>query len=93
MTRPSLRSRRKIRRVQVRTPSGRNVQHYERRKPGKAICGTCGAVLKGIPHVLGYQLRTMAKTTKRPERPYGGVLCSECTRRVIIAQSRKLSIA
>jgi len=83
MPSPKLRSR-SLRRVQRKLPGGRTVVHYTRKKPGKAKCSNCGSILMGVPRELPYKMRTMAKTKKRPQRPYGGVLCSSCTRTKII---------
>jgi large subunit ribosomal protein L34e len=83
-----LRSR-SLRRVYVKTPGGSVKVHYRKRKPKTAHCGSCGAVLKGIPRERPYKMRKMAKTKKRPERPYGGNLCSRCLRKLIIAKARK----
>ncbi len=77
MVRPALRSR-SLRRVKVRTPGGEVVVHYEKRRPGPARCARCGRPLNGVPRVRPNILRNMAKTSKRPERPYGGVLCPRC---------------
>ncbi|RJQ17573.1 50S ribosomal protein L34e [Candidatus Woesearchaeota archaeon] len=82
MVRPSRRSR-TLRRVYVKKPSGKNTIHYKKRKPQPAHCGICHAVLKGVPSERPYKMQNMAKTMKRPERPYGGVLCSACTRKKI----------
>ncbi len=79
---------RTFRRVFVKTPGGRTVLHYRYRKPAKAKCGRCGAILKGVAAERPYKMRNMPKTKKRPERPYGGVLCSGCSRRLIIANAR-----
>jgi len=59
--------------------------HYARRKPGHAECGNCGARLQAVPRGYPSELRGLPKSAKRPERPYGGVLCSKCMR----AQFRK----
>lgn len=67
------------RRVFVKT-SGKTRIHYKKRKPSKTKCGKCGAVLKGVPNVRAFKLKRLPKTKKRPERPYGGVLCSRCMR-------------
>ncbi len=88
MPRPRYRSR-GYRRVFVRTPGSQNVLHYKRRKPSKAECSSCGSLLKGVPRELPYKMRTMGKSRKRPERPYGGVLCSRCTRKKIVENIRK----
>ncbi len=67
------------RRVYVKG-SGNTKIHYKKRKPSKPKCGKCGSLLKGVPHVRAYKLKRISKSKKRPERPYGGVLCSKCTR-------------
>jgi len=33
-------------------------------------------------------MRNMPKTKKRPERPFGGVLCSKCSREEIVSRIR-----
>lgn len=79
---------RTLRRVFVRTPGGRTVIHYEPRKPRRPHCSSCGTVLHGMKATPARALRAMPKTLKRPERPYGGVLCSACMRRTIIDHTR-----
>ena len=79
---------RTMRRVHVKTPGGKNTLHYKRRKPGKAQCGRCGKVLAGVPRELPYKMRNMTKTKKRPERPFGGVLCPTCSRKLIKSKAR-----
>ena len=71
------------------TPGGKNKIHYRKRKPSKAKCGRCGAVLKGVPRERPFKMQNMPKTKKRPERPYGGVLCSRCMRDTIIKKARE----
>ena len=63
--------------------------HYKKRKPSKAVCSKCGDILKGVANERPYRMQNMAKTEKRPERPYGGVLCSKCTRKVLVAKARE----
>ena len=82
---------RTFRRVSVKTPGGKTVKHYKKRKPSKAVCGSCGAELKGVPRERPYKMQNMPKTAKRPERPYGGVLCSRCTR-VLVTEKAKEKI-
>ena len=77
MVRPALRSR-SLRRVYRRSPGGEVRVLYERRKPGPARCAVCGKPLNGVPRLRPAQLRRLSKTAKRPERPYGGVLCHKC---------------
>ncbi len=81
---PSKFKSRTFRRVKVKTPGGRTVTHYRKRKPAKAKCASCKAPLKGVPRERPYKIKRLAKTKKRPERPFGGVLCSRCARKKII---------
>lgn len=73
-----------LRKVKVKTPGGETKIHYRKRKPSKAQCGGCGVLLKGVPRERPYKMKQMGKTKKRPERPYGGVLCSKCMRKKMI---------
>ncbi len=82
MPRPALRTRSR-RRVYVRTPGGRTVVHYEKRRPGPARCGMCGRPLAGVPRLRPVELRKLPKTKKRPERMFGGVLCPDCLTKVL----------
>lgn len=76
MPRPAHRSKSK-RRVFVRIPSGKVVVRYERRHKGFYKCAICGKPLAGVPR----EPKKFAKSSRRPERPYGGYLCAECLRR------------
>lgn len=87
MPEPYKRSR-SLRRLQVKTPGGRIVTHYKERKPGKAKCSKCSTLLKGIPRERPLKMHNMPKTEKRPERPYGGNLCSKCMRVLIVEKAR-----
>ena len=80
---------RTLRRVHRRTPGSRTVRQFKKRKPSKATCYVCGKVLAGVPRERPYKMQRMPKTMKRPQRPYGGVLCSACARRKIISDTRK----
>lgn len=80
---------RTFRRVYLRTPSGKNVLHYKRRKPKIAHCANCGKVLHGIPRELPYKMRNFPKSQKRPERIFAGKLCANCTKHEIIKRVRK----
>ena len=87
MPRPSRRSR-SLRRVHIRVPSGVSKLFYKKRKPQKAKCGECGAVLQGVARERPTKMQNITKSQKRPERKYGGVLCPSCTKRKIIAETR-----
>lgn len=88
MPAPRLRSR-SLRRVFRKVPGNRVSLHLKKKKPKAAKCGSCRALLKGVPRGLAYKMRSMPKTKKRPERPYGGVLCSRCMRQKIIDKFRQ----
>jgi large subunit ribosomal protein L34e len=75
---------RSIRLISVKVPGGRTVIHYKYKKPKKAHCARCKAPLAGVPRERPYKIRKMSKTQKRPERPFGGMLCSRCMRAEII---------
>jgi len=62
--------------------------HYKERKPKIAKCGSCGAKLKGVPRERPYKMQQLPKTKKRPERPYGGNLCSTCMRKLMVEKAR-----
>jgi len=84
MPRPALRSR-SLARHYVRTPGGRTVTHYERKRNGKATCAVCGGELRGVPTNQVYKY---SKTEKRPERPYAGTLCHRCLEKLIKRAAR-----
>ncbi|MBI4016539.1 MAG: 50S ribosomal protein L34e [Candidatus Aenigmarchaeota archaeon] len=88
MVAPRYRSR-TFRRVFVKTPGGQVVLHYKKRKPAQAQCAKCSSLLSGVPRVRARELQHMAKTAKRPQRPFGGQLCSSCMRQVIVDSVRK----
>jgi len=87
MPQPNKRSR-TLRRVFRKTPGRRTVLHYVSRKPDAAICGSCGAKLKGMFREKTSKVRKAATSKKRPTRPYAGVLCTRCMRRKIIEGAR-----
>ena len=70
-------------------PGGDSVIHYEKRSPKIAKCGKCGKSLKGIPRERPYKIRKIGLSKKRTERPYGGFLCSECSRNLIKKKARE----
>ena len=74
---------RTFRRIKKKLPGNRVALRYEKRAHSKAHCGSCGAVLPAVRTGKATELRNLPKTAKRPERPYGGVLCSRCMREKI----------
>jgi len=88
MTKSVPRSR-SLRRVKKRVPGNRSVMRFEKRKPEKAKCGKCGKPLSGVPRLIPSRIRKLPKTKRRPERPYGGYLCSKCTRELFKKKVRE----
>ena len=86
MVRPMHRTR-FIRKVFRRTPGGRTVIHFERRKKSPMRCGRCGAILSGVP-VDERDRKRLPRTSKRPQRMFGGVLCPRCLAEVIKSMVR-----
>lgn len=87
MPAPRFRSR-SFRRVKKRLPGGKLVTHYEKRTPKVAKCAQCGNALKGIPRERPYKMQKLGISKKRPERPFGGYLCSNCSRDLIKREAR-----
>jgi len=81
---------RTLRRVFVKTPGGKTTLHYRKRKPSKAICADCKKQLAGVPRERPTKMMNLPKSAKRPERPYGGVLCSPCTRKLLQQKARQV---
>ncbi len=68
------------RRVAVRTPGGKVVYHFRRKIYRKPHCASCGRPLTGVRNGPRSYMSKLAKSEKRPNRPYGGNLCSKCFR-------------
>lgn len=81
MVRPGLRG--KARKL-VRTPSGRLVWRPVEFKRGEAKCAWCHGELHGTPALPKAKIRRLAKSSRRPERPYGGYICSKCLKSGVI---------
>ncbi len=77
-----------FRKVFVKTPGGRTALQYRERKPQRAHCRLCQAILAGVPRERPAVMRHISKSSKRPSRPYGGNLCSACLRTALQAKAR-----
>ncbi|MCM8783008.1 MAG: 50S ribosomal protein L34e [Candidatus Omnitrophica bacterium] len=72
----------------MKTPGGKTVTHFRKSKPNIARCAVCGKPLSGVPRLRQTEIKKLPKTKKRPERPFGGVLCSQCSRKKIAERAR-----
>ncbi|MFH1306445.1 MAG: hypothetical protein ABIH83_02190 [Candidatus Micrarchaeota archaeon] len=78
MPKPKDRSR-SVRRIKYRTQQGESRIRYRRREKGKKHkCAISGKVLSGV-----HSTRSIAKTKRRPTRPFGGRLSSSIMRKVL----------
>jgi large subunit ribosomal protein L34e len=70
-----------------RTPSKTVIIQTER-KVRRARCAVCGKPLHGVPRLKQTEMRKLPKTKRRPERPYGGYMCTVCTREQLRQKAR-----
>ena len=80
---------RSYKRMNKVTPGGKNVLRYKKKKPSKHVCAECGAPLHGVPRGRPYEINKLARTRKRPNRPYGGYYCSKCARKHFKDEARQ----
>ena len=80
---------RTMRRVKVRTPKGESKLYYRPRKTSKSKCRDCRAVLSGMAPRTSSKLKK-SKTQRRPQRPYGGVLCTQCLRKLMVKKAQEM---
>lgn len=78
-----------IKKIRVKLPSGRNVIKTKKEKPSAAVCAVCKKPLHGVPRKDPVQIRKLAKTERRPERAYGGYMCSACSRELFREKIRE----
>jgi large subunit ribosomal protein L34e len=79
----------RYRKIFVKVPGGNTKVHFRERKPSKAVCGSCKKPLSGVPRERPAVLGKLPKSQRRPERPFGGVLCSKCMRAVLKEEVRE----
>ena len=79
-----------FKRREKRVPGGRRVVHYSKKKPSKHVCAKCGKVLDAVPRGRPYQIRKLSKNQRRPNRPYGGMYCTNCTKQLFKEEARSL---
>jgi len=78
----------KKRKIYVKLPGNRLSIVIKRMKPKIARCGNCGKELQGIKKLSTNKFKNLAKSKKRPNRAYGGNLCSKCSREEILRRLR-----
>ncbi|MBI2597710.1 MAG: 50S ribosomal protein L34e [Candidatus Diapherotrites archaeon] len=67
----------------VKLTAGKTKIKYFKGKPKKHHCALCQGMLFGVPHSHKiHELAKLSKTQKRPTVVFGGVLCSNCRKKV-----------
>ena len=69
--------------IQRRTPGGRRIVAYKHIKHSPHECAICKKELHGKPSGRISKISRLSKSQRTVERPFGGMLCSKCTRIVI----------
>ena len=62
-----------------------------RRKPKQARCALCKKPLHGVPRLVPSRLRKLSLSERRPNRPFGGYVCSRCQREIFKSKAREVS--
>jgi large subunit ribosomal protein L34e len=61
--------------------------HYGRKRGAKHTCAVCSAILQATA-VKSKKLARLTKTQRRPERKFGGLLCSNCVESLVKEKTR-----
>jgi large subunit ribosomal protein L34e len=78
------------RKIYVKVPGNTVKVHYRTRKPKMAVCAVYKTPLQGVPRERPKKMMNMAKSKKRPQRPFGGVLSSRAMRDRMKSKARSL---
>ncbi|MFW9908600.1 MAG: 50S ribosomal protein L34e [Candidatus Thorarchaeota archaeon] len=89
MPRPGMLTRSRANRI-VKTPGGRNVVHRKKNYNSQGRCAITGNKLALSRNAKLGETRNASKSSKRANRPYGGVVSSKALRRGITRQVRDL---
>lgn len=70
------------------SPGGKPGVIYKLKKPSPALCGLCRSRLHAVPRLAPPELKKLSKTERRPERVFGGILCTRCSGQVLKEAAR-----
>merc|ERR1711972_110634 len=80
----------------VRTPGGRLVYQYLKKRGKVAKCADSKVALAGVAQARAFELRKLAKNRKTVSRAYGGNLTANCVRekviRAFLIEERKIVV-
>ena len=85
---PRYRSRVAYRKTQRKTPGGKTINQYIKRRPGVAICAICKKPLHGLPRKNITEMQKTNRTSRTIQRPFGANLCSPCSREILRWRAR-----
>lgn len=77
---------RRLRRVQVKLPSGKTVTHYRQRNRSIAKCAVTKQPLRGIPRLTNRKFKNLNKSQKTVSRPFGGYMSHSALKEKIIKE-------
>lgn len=80
------------RKVFVKVPGNTVKVHHSPRKPKRAVCPIYGTPLAGVPRKNPAELGKLAKSERKPERPFGGMLSSKATRDIMKDKARSMNL-
>ncbi|CAB4033628.1 60S ribosomal L34-like [Paramuricea clavata] len=63
-----------------KTPGGKLVYLYTKKRGSVPKCGDCKKKLQGLPAVRPRKLKQLSKPKKTVSRAYGGSRCAKCVR-------------
>jgi len=79
-----------MKKVKTRTPPGKIKFHYRRERVQIAKCANCKSQMRGIRRLIPSEFKKLAKSDRRPERPYGGYFCSSCSKEIFRERVRSV---
>jgi large subunit ribosomal protein L34e len=83
MVKPSERFKKK---TFKKLPGGKTVVRRKEARKGTPTCAICKENLKGTSYSP-----KLKKSERRPERPFGGYLCQECSEKVFVYKTRVMN--
>ncbi len=86
MVHGALKSKCRLKRVNVVTPSGKKVIHYRLKNRSIAKCAITKKPLRGIPRLTDRKFKNLNKTQKTISRPYGGYMSHSALKMKIIEE-------
>lgn len=77
-----------LKKIRRRIPSGKIVVQYKHKKHSKHVCAICKEILHGRPRGRPAEIKKLAKSKRAPTRPFGGMLCPRCSRKIQSLRAR-----